>query len=456
MRKINYTYFLFLVSIISLSSFAQSNEKYKEIDTLLKTNSMIDAMTALNKLKSDYQKDTADAEYWLRYSQGSYTFYKYEDAKKAINKAITLSPKTASYQFEKGLLLNRVGELDSASTELDKAIQLSPEGEYYYWKGIVEQQLGKMTDAETAYLKAIDHNYETAEMHNNLAILLMGNKNPEQSLTHVNKAIAMKSDYAQAYSARSKIYLYLLNVDSACVDKNKAYDLGFRKMLEIPDSVCKGSFKQKMQFAAEVCATTGFYDQAIKAYTALIDKGIKQGDYLLNRGYCYYLTKKYPLAEQDYLNAFNYKEVNKDLLYDNISLLYYEQGNYKEAILMITDRISLNPNNHVPYIDRGLCYRKMKKYKEAEKDFNMSLSIKPDFFRAFGYRSFLFLELGQNEKAYEDATQAVKYNSKYGYGYLVLAQAKYKLGIKDFCMDLYSAQKYGDPEADAAIKELCK
>ena len=448
--------YTFLIAFISITSFAQSNDKYKEIDALLKTNSMIDAMTALNKLKSNYQKDTTDAEYWLRYSQGSYTFYKYEDAKKAIIKAIALSPNTANYRFEKGLLLNRIGELDSASVALDKAIQLSPQGEYYYWKGIVEQQLGKMNEAETAYLKAIDNKYETAEMHNNLAILLMGNKKAEQSLKHVQKAIAMKPDYAQAYSARSKIYLYLLNMDSACIDKNKAYDLGYRKMFEIPDSVCKGGFKQKMQFAAEVCATTGFYDQAIKAYSALIDKGIKQGNYYLNRGYCHYLKKEYVPGEQDYLNALNYKDVHKDLLYDNLSLLYYDQGMYKEAILIITDRINLNPNNHVPYIDRGLCYRKQKKYKEAEKDFNKSLELKPDFFRAFGYRSFLFLELGQNEKAYEDATQAVKYNSKYAYGYLVLAQAKYKLGIKDYCMDLFSAQKYGDPDAGAAIKEYCK
>lgn len=448
--------YTFLIAFISITSFAQSNDKYKEIDALLKTNSMIDAMTALNKLKSNYQKDTTDAEYWLRYSQGSYTFYKYEDAKKAIIKAIALSPNTANYRFEKGLLLNRIGELDSASVALDKAIQLSPQGEYYYWKGIVEQQLGKMNEAETAYLKAIDNKYETAEMHNNLAILLMGNKKAEQSLKHVHKAISMKPDYAQAYSARSKIYLYLLNVDSACMDKNKAYDLGYRKMFEIPDSVCKGNFKQKMQFAAEVCATTGFYDQAIKAYTALIDKGIKQGDYFLNRGYCYYLKKEYQAAEQSYLEGLNYKDASKDLLYDNLSLLYYDQGQYQKSIEYSSKRIELNPNNHVPYIDRGLCYRKMKKYKEAEKDFNKSLSIKPDFFRAFGYRSFLFFELGQYEKAYEDATQAVKYNAKYGYGYLVLAQAKYKLGLKDFCMDLYSAQKHGEDEAEAVINQLCK
>ena len=119
-------------------------------------------------------------------------------------------------------------------------------------------------------------------------------------------------------------------------------------------------------------------------------------------------------------------------------------------------RIELNPKNHVPYIDRGLCYRKLRKYKDAEKNFNKSLEIKPDFFRAFGYRSFLFLELGQYNKSYADALKSVELNPKYGYGYIVLAQAKQKLGMPDFCMDLYNAKKYGEPDTDILIKKYCK
>jgi tetratricopeptide (TPR) repeat protein len=146
----------------------------------------------------------------------------------------------------------------------------------------------------------------------------------------------------------------------------------------------------------------------------------------------------------------------KDLLWDDLSLLYYDQANYEKAIEYSTRRIELNSKNHVPYIDRGLCYRKLKKYKEAEKDFNQSLAIKPDFHRAFGYRAFLYLELGQYQKAFEDASKAVQIDSRYGYGYLMLGQAKQALGRTDFCLDLYYAQKYGEPDAEKVIKQYCK
>ena len=70
---------------------------------------------------------------------------------------------------------------------------------------------------------------------------------------------------------------------------------------------------------------------------------------------------------------------------------------------------------------------------------NKSLEIKPDFFRAFGYRSFLFLELGEYNKSYSDALKSVELNPTYGYGYMMLAQAKQKLGMPDFCIDLYNS-----------------
>ena len=417
---------------------------------------MIDAMAALNKLKENYNKDTVDAEYWLRYSKACYTFYKYEDAKTAIDRSIKLNPKNAIYYFEKGLLLNKVGNTDSSLKSLERAIQIKPEGEYYYWKGIVNQQLNNLTKADADYKSAIKNGFETPELHNNYAILLLGNENFSEGLIHINRAIELDKKYAQAYSARSKLHLYLLNVDSACIDKTTAYNLGYRKFFEIPDSVCNGSDATKWKFVGDLCASSKLYKQGIKAYTKLIDNNYYHSDYFLNRGYCYYKIKDYINAEKDYLKALELPNAAKDLLYDNLSLLYYDQNNFIKSIEFSTKRIELNPKNHVPYIDRGLCYRKLKKFKEAEKDFNKSLEIKPDFFRAFGYRSFLFLELGQYQKSFEDASKSVEINPKYGYGYIVLAQAKQKLGHPDFCIDLYNAKKYGEPDADIGIKEYCK
>src|SRR5690606_26984963 len=122
----------------------------------------------------------------------------------------------------------------------------------------------------------------------------------------------------------------------------------------------------------------------------------------------------------------------------------------------INKRIELNPKNHVAYIDRGLNYRKLKKYAEAKQDFNKSLEISPNFFRAFGYRAYLNLEIGNLFKAYEDALKSVEIYPEYDYGYLVLGQAKIELGMLDYCNDFYKAKRLGNPEADEAILKFCK
>jgi len=82
--------------------------------------------------------------------------------------------------------------------------------------------------------------------------------------------------------------------------------------------------------------------------------------------------------------------------------------------------------------------------------------LKPDYFRAFGYRSFLFLELGKYEKALEDAQKSVDLKPEYGYGYVVLGQAKKELGIDGYCLDFIQGKKFNGPDAEELINKFCK
>ena len=446
----------FILINICAPVFAQSTNKYKEIDQLIATDLMTDAKTAIKKLQENHQKDTLNSEYWLRYSQASYVFYNYDDAKSSIEKAIKLSPNKSKYYFEKGLLNNRLGSLDTALVALDKATSIDQHGEYYFWKGVVNQRLKNNIIAENDYQKAIDYKFENSELYTNYAILLSEKEEQEKAFVMINKAIKLDDKSPNAFSTRSKINLFLLNIDSACADMKTARRMGYKRVLEIPETVCNGTAEIKLEFAADVFASNNIYKQAITAYSKLIDKNILKSEYFLNRGYCYYQLADYTNAEKDYLKALTLANPATDQIYDNLSLLYYDIKNLQKSIEYSTKRIVLNPKNHVPYIDRGLCYRQLKEYKLAEKDFNKSLEIKPDFFRAFGYRAFLYLELGQYEKSYEDASKSVEINPEYGYGYMVLAQVKMQLGMPDYCIDFYKAKKYGAPDAEIGIKEYCK
>jgi tetratricopeptide (TPR) repeat protein len=440
---------------ISMFSIGQTTS-YHVVDSLLETHTSSNAALAIEKLKEKQQANESHPEFWTRYSKASLGINKPEDAKTAVRKALSLDPGNAELLFEKGMLYNMLGELDTARRAFEQAIGIRPEGKYYYWKGIVNQQLGNVENAEMDYRYALDKKYETAELYNNLSILLVAREKYEEALQVINKCLVINKDYSQAVSARARLYFFLFNVDSACLEGNRALAMGYRNAFSLPDSICEADSSKQLLFVSDVLLVNKLYKQALKGYSRMIANGDLTSTNFLNRGYCYYQQKDYANAEKDYLRALSLPNPMKDLLWDDLSLLYYDQANYEKAIEYSTRRIELNSKNHVPYIDRGLCYRKLKKYKEAEKDFNQSLAIKPDFHRAFGYRAFLYLELGQYQKAFEDASKAVQIDSRYGYGYLMLGQAKQALGRTDFCLDLYYAQKYGEPDAEKVIKQYCK
>jgi tetratricopeptide (TPR) repeat protein len=440
---------------ISMFSIGQTTS-YRVVDSLLETHTSSNAALAMEKLKEKQQADESHPEFWTRYSKASLGINKPEDAKTAVRKALSLEPGNAELFFEKGMLYNMLGELDTARRAFEQAIGIRPEGKYYYWKGIVNQQLGNVENAEMDYRYALDKKFQTAELYNNLSILLIARENYEEALQAINNSLVINKDYPQAVSAKARIYFALYKVDSACIEGNRALAMGYKNAFVLPDSICEASLNKQLVYVSDILAFNKLYRQALKGYSKLISNGMLTSNNFLNRGYCYYQQKDYANAEKDYLQAASLPNPTRDLLWDNLSLLYYDQGNYQKAIEYATKRIELNPKNHVPYIDRGLCYRILKKYKEAEKDFNQSLAIKPDFHRAFGYRSVLYLETGQYQKAYDDALKAVQINPKYGFGYLRLAEAKQALGQAEFCLDLYYAQKYGEPDAEKVIKQYCK
>ncbi len=452
MNKILISFFFFF--FFNLISFGQN--KYNEIDNLLNSESMLDAKLAIEKLESSFKSENKTSDYWLRMSKANLNIFRYEDALTDMDKAINFDSKNANLYYEKGRLLNNLDKNEQALENFSKAIYLKPEPEFYFWKAICHQNLQQLADAEANYKKAIDGGLNSPEVHFNYAIILYQNNKFSESLKQNNKAIELNENYAKAYSFRALNHLMNLDIDAAYRDNEKASSLGQRNTVYIPEEIYKGSEIIKNEFLGGFLLANKNYKQGVAVFTKLINGNSNASAMYLNRGYCYFQINEYKKAESDYYKALELPNASVDLLYDNLSLLYFNEENYAKAIECSSKRIELNPQNHVPYIDRGLSYRKLKKYKEAEADFNKSLEIKPDFFRAFGYRAYLNLELGYFLKSYEDASKAIEINPTYDYAYLVLGQAKIELGKIDYCEDFYKAKKYGNPEADEAILKYCK
>jgi tetratricopeptide (TPR) repeat protein len=372
------------------------------------------------------------------------------------DRIIAADPGNHRAYFEKGNLYNYLNMLTQALEEFNQAIKLKGLGEYYFERGVVLQVLKENEKAVDDFKSALRENFEAPQLYNNYAIILYAKGDFEKALEMVNNAVRLNDKYPQALSVRARIRFTLLQIDSACSDANTAYTMGHKTGFSLPGEICSGTEREKLRFASTILAQDKFYEAAIKGFNRLIELEPDSFGYYQDRGYCYYQLKEYDKAEENYLKAISLAKPPTDLLYNNISLLYFDMGKHEKSIEFSSKRIQLDPSNHVAYLDRGLAHRKLKKYKKAEEDFNKSLSLKPDFFRAFGYRGFLYLETGKYQLAYEDAKKAVSINPEYAYGYLVLGQAKQQLSMPDFCNDFHYAKKYGSAEVEENIKKYCK
>lgn len=450
---------LIISVLLPISMFSQVKPlQYKKIDSLIK-GGFIDNTNALKLLQTKHAIDSVKSNYWTQYASAKFNIYEPTKALESIDKAILIDNTNANAYFIKAKLIAEIENNNKKSIDLlNKAIALDEKGEFYFFRGIYYQTNNELSKASFDYDKALLLNFEHEGLYRNYSILLSKLDMPEKALIYTNKSIDLNPKAPENYNNRGIIHIFLLEPKKACADFKKATLMGYNKRNGFNSTVClQNDSLSKISLIGDVLAKMKKYKSAIKAYNKATEKE-KTFKLYLNRGYCYFKINNYKKAEADYLKALTLTTSNKDkdLLFDNLSLLYFDTKNYKESIKYATKRIELNPKNHVPYIDVGLCYRKLKNYEKAEKNFNKSLEIKPDFFRAFGYRAFLFLELNQPQKAYTDASKAIEINPQYGYGYLVLAQAKRKLNITDFCLDLYYAEKFGATDAKSAIQWYCK
>jgi tetratricopeptide (TPR) repeat protein len=450
---------LFLcICIINLTA-QPSVKKYTLIDSLYNSSSVLDNKTALQLIEKVKNKDSSQSVFWVMYAKAASRMYKTTKAFEYLERALKINPKNDEAIFEKAkLLYEKEDNLEEAITTLEKAISINKFGSYYFYYGIYNQLQNDNTKAILNYETAIKLKCTDDGLHRNFAILLFTNNKAEKALEVIKQGIALYPNSGTNYITMGEVYSFLLDVDNACKSFEIAYAKGYKNKNDLSQLLCKNDrAKNKFSILGDAFVKLNSFEMAIKSYTKAIVQEKDSMFLYLNRGYCYYTIKDYKNAEIDYLKAVSLSRKEEDLLYDNLSLLYFDMKDYTKSIEFSSKRITLNPKNYTAYLDRGLAYRKLKNYVKAEQDFDKSLALKPDFFRAFGYKAFLYLEQEQYQKAYDLAKKAVTINPEYGYGYVVLGEAKKALKLPDYCDDFANGKKYGEPYyADEAIKIYCK
>jgi tetratricopeptide (TPR) repeat protein len=199
------------------------------------------------------------------------------------------------------------------------------------------------------------------------------------AITNFSKVIEVYSNYAEAYSFRSRAKYNLQDYNGAIADATKAIELN-------------PTFEPAYNIL-------GFSKFALKDYAGSIDD-------------------------------FNIS-IKLDSSY---APAYYQRGiaeanlkNYTVAIKNFTQAIKLKQDYAMAYYDRGLIEQNLTNYTAAIMDFSSAIKFHSDFANAYNYRGLAKWYLKNYNGTIADCTEAIKLNPKFSYAYSNRGLAKNNL-----------------------------
>ncbi len=157
-------------------------------------------------------------EQWIAYSVrgGAYGLkHRFNEAIADLGKATALKPADAGILRKRGSVYVLMGKYQLASMEFERSIALQPENATFYLElgGVYMVKVLKESSPAT---------------HSRNAGFLVNKKDTEAALANLDKAIALRPAYAEAYDKRGFMYAFLGQNERAIAD--------YRKVLEVSSS----------------------------------------------------------------------------------------------------------------------------------------------------------------------------------------------------------------------------
>lgn len=145
--------------------------------------------------------------------------------------------------------------------------------------------------------------------------------------------------------------------------------------------------------------------------------------------------------------------------YLTIGDIYYDTGDYENAIINYTEAISMKPDFMVAYNNRGNAYLNLGKFDKAIDDYTKAIANDPKYAIAYNNRGVAFYNKGKYDNALADYTKAIELDAKYaiaynGRGTVYFAKGDYDKAIADYqkALELKPDFKAARDNLESALK----
>ena len=323
----------------------------------------------------------------------------------------------------------------------------------YYCRGNAYSDLGNYRQAIEDLNRVIAIRPSYAEAYNNRGAAYKGFGNYRQAIEDFNKAIEIRPNYPEAYLNRGLAYVGLGNYRQAIEDLNRviairpnypeaylnrgfAYNgLGnyrqaiedFNRAIEI-----RPSYVEAYNNRGLVYGGLGNYRQAIEDYGRAIKIKPDYADAYYSRGNIYSMLGQYQLAIEDFNKVIRLKPDYANAYYQR-GVAYKNMEQNQPAIENFTTAIRLQPANVLAYFNRGTVYNILNQDKQAIDDYNEAIRLNPGYVDVYNSRGITYNKLGEYQLAIKDFNESIKLQSNNAIAYNNRGIAHFKQGDNDLC-----------------------
>jgi tetratricopeptide (TPR) repeat protein len=274
-----------------------------------------------------------------------------------LSEAVKLHPASSEILLKRALLHKYMKKNDDALADFNQAIKLNPA--LATWRASFYRDQGQHTEAIQDFTTAIESNHgcgKAAELCNRAAVYA--------DLDHHRKAIKDYSDAIKLEGGRHEFYANRGTSYYGVSDfKHSIADLGeaIKRAPQNPEYYFK---------RAEAETSDGQKQAALKDYEQAV----------------HLQSNKKEAAQYNYRRALVAAELN----------------NHQEALASMSSAIDEDPSNADYWFDRGLEYKSMDKWKEAESDFSKAIELRKGFATAYKHRALVRAKAGDDAGAVDD------------------------------------------------------
>lgn len=292
------------------------------------------ASTDSNEEDKQYFESPISADDYLK--RGTYHYHnkKYEETIVDVSRAIQLEPELVDAYIVRGNSYYRINSYEQAVADFSRVIHLQPNNYLaYYLRGdIYSSWLGKhalgISDFDNAI--ALKSDFEQAYAHRGSTYRLLGNY--DQSIKDLEQAIRIDPSNMNAW--------YWLGLTYSKIEENEKAVHCFNEAVRVEPEYINAFFCRGIEFYR-----IGNFHKAIKDLSRIVEN------------YPYYDIKRFS-------SAYTYR-----------GLAYCKIGEYIKAIADFSNVIRLQPNNPESYYFRGEAYLCIGKKQEAIIDYKQSIKL---------------------------------------------------------------------------------